>query len=113
MSSFRHVAAALALAASASIALPSCGARSALVVGGGELRSSAFCGRGEDAAGYKSLSIYLLLDKSGSMLDDSKWTEVSAALGAFVDDPLAAELGVRLHDFPTRTACAETDHPEP
>jgi hypothetical protein len=55
------------------------------------------------------LDMYIMLDKSGSMLDftegnpaQSKWQAVSAALIDFVSDPASAGLGVGLQLFPLR-----------
>jgi Mg-chelatase subunit ChlD len=83
----------------------SCGARSELQVPEAPPRSSAFCERAEYRAGYRQLSIYLLLDKSGSMNDDGKWAQATAALGAFVADPGVAGLGLGLQMFPRSILC--------
>ena len=45
-------------------------------------------------------SMFVLLDRSGSMQDDNRWGEVTAALSAFVDDPAAAGLGLGLQLYP-------------
>jgi hypothetical protein len=90
---------ALALLLPAALAVPwGCGARTPLPVP--TLPSSAFCGRSTYDSGFGTLSIYLLLDKSLSMNDDGKWDDVTAAIAAFVDDPLADGMGMGLQFFP-------------
>ncbi|HKY37263.1 MAG TPA: vWA domain-containing protein [Polyangiaceae bacterium] len=58
-------------------------------------------------AKYLPLDMYIMLDKSGSMLNpiesdpnQTKWQAVSAALTDFVSDPQSAGLGVGLQVFP-------------
>jgi hypothetical protein len=58
-------------------------------------------------AKYLPLDMYIMLDKSGSMLDptegdpnQTKWQAVSAALSDFVSDPASAGIGVGLQLFP-------------
>jgi hypothetical protein len=46
------------------------------------------------------LDIYFLVDKSGSMDQDNKWTAVSDALIAFMNDPANADIGVGIGWFP-------------
>jgi hypothetical protein len=46
------------------------------------------------------VDIYILMDKSGSMNDSSKWSSVVSAFGSFVADPKSAGLGVGLQYFP-------------
>src|SRR4051812_30417313 len=51
------------------------------------------------------LDMYILLDKSASMLDTTgagptKWDAIRAALESFVSDPLSKGLGVGLQYFP-------------
>jgi hypothetical protein len=73
-------------------------------------------GGGESCAGETStaelvpLDLYIMLDKSGSMLDKtganaqgpSKWDAVTQGLNAFFSDPQSAGIGVGLQYFPTR-----------
>ena len=67
-------------------------------------------------AKYIPLDMYIMLDKSGSMLDptegnplQTKWDAVSAALSAFVSDPESAGLGVGLQVFPKADPVAPTE----
>lgn len=46
------------------------------------------------------LDMYVMLDKSGSMSDTSKWTSVTAAIRNFVDAPESAGIGIGLQYFP-------------
>lgn len=62
--------------------------------------SAAFCAEGTFDSGPTDLSMLVLLDRSGSMQDDNRWGEVTAALAAFVDDPAAAGLGIGLQYYP-------------
>lgn len=104
----RAAGAVLALLAPAAN-IPACGARTGLHVGledtGMAPPSAGFCAQTSYRSGYSSLSIYVLLDKSGSMKDDSKWDEATAALSAFVSDPAANGLGVGLAYFPIKHSC--------
>jgi hypothetical protein len=73
-------------------------------------------GGGESCAGETSkaelvpLDLYIMLDKSGSMLDKtgangqgpSKWDAVTQGLNAFFNDPQSAGIGVGLQYFPIR-----------
>lgn len=60
------------------------------------------------------LDIYIMLDKSGSMLDKTgkmgqgipKWDAVTGALEAFFNDPQSAGIGVGLQYFPIRDPAA-------
>ncbi len=96
------------LAAPAAI-IPGCGARTGLRVGDAGASapppSSGFCASASYRSGYSSLSIYILLDMSGSMNDDNKWDEATAALSAFVSDPAMSGLGVGLAYFPIGATC--------
>lgn len=100
---------ALATCAAAAAILIACGARTGLPSGGvdvaGPPKSAAFCVRADYRSGFSDVSIYLLLDKSGSMLDANKWDDATAALGALVDDPNAAGLGFGLQYFPLGSSC--------
>jgi hypothetical protein len=46
------------------------------------------------------LDVYLLVDKSGSMDQDNKWTNVSTALITFANDPAYAAVDIGLGYFP-------------
>ncbi len=104
----------LALAVVAAI-VPACGARTALHVGdaGPAPPQSSFCAQADYRAGYSSLSIYVLLDKSGSMVNDSKWDQATSALSAFVGDPTTSGLGVGLGYFPLNGNCNAADYALP
>src|SRR5580698_6368248 len=45
------------------------------------------------------LDIYIMLDQSGSMEDDNKWTDVTAALDAFVAQPNLDGISVGIQYF--------------
>jgi von Willebrand factor type A domain len=45
------------------------------------------------------LDIYIMLDQSGSMADDNKWTDVTAALDAFVAQPNLDGIAVGIQYF--------------
>lgn len=49
------------------------------------------------------LMMFITFDKSGSMANNNKWTNASAALNAFFADPGAADLEVALRFFPNDT----------
>ncbi len=88
-----------------------CGARTGLPVGEGSTevvgppKSSGFCVHADYRAGFSDVSIHMILDKSGSMLDGNKWSSATAALSALVDDPSAAGLGFGLQYFPLGASC--------
>jgi hypothetical protein len=80
---------------------------------GGTSNASGATGAIDECAGelleakYVPLDMYIMLDKSGSMLDvtesdpnQTKWQAVSAALASFVSDPESAGIGVGLQLFP-------------
>ncbi|HEY4122854.1 MAG TPA: vWA domain-containing protein [Byssovorax sp.] len=46
------------------------------------------------------VNMYIMFDDSGSMAQDNKWTDASAALKAFFGDPATAGLRVALRFFP-------------
>ncbi len=62
------------------------------------------------------LDIYVMLDKSGSMLDKTgmkgmgpvKWDAVTNALASFFNDPMSAGIGIGLQYFPIRDDKAPT-----
>lgn len=62
--------------------------------------ATGFCAEATYDSGPTDLSMFVLLDRSGSMQDDNRWGEVTAALSAFVDDPAAAGLGIGLQLYP-------------
>ena len=52
------------------------------------------------------LDLVLAIDNSFSMQFENKWTNLSAALDAFVDDPASAGLDFGIQFFPLRQLCA-------
>ena len=50
------------------------------------------------------LDLYVMLDRSSSMKDSSKWSNVVAALNTFIGDKSSAGIGVGLQYFPTKPA---------
>jgi hypothetical protein len=56
------------------------------------------------------LDMVLGLDTSFSMDFDDKWTNVKAALKAFVTNPSYADLGIGLQFFPIRKQCSVADY---
>src|SRR5262249_10203418 len=46
------------------------------------------------------VDLFIMLDKSGSMDQNNKWINVSAALISFFQDPMSAGLSVALRFFP-------------
>jgi len=75
-------------------------------VGGGLLGGSGNEGVGGGCADITvtaeelPLDMYIMLDRSASMQDSSKWGSVTSALNTFVDLPEASGLGVGLQFFP-------------
>lgn len=45
------------------------------------------------------LAIYILLDSTGSMLDQGKWPAATSAINTFVNDPLSAGIKVAIQAF--------------
>jgi Mg-chelatase subunit ChlD len=89
-----------------------CGARTALSTPA-PAASNAFCARETYASGFGGLSIYLLLDQSLSMADDMKWDSTTAAIAAFVEDPLAAGIGMGMQYFPLNDECNDVAYATP
>jgi hypothetical protein len=76
-------------------------------------------GGGSDGGGCASVSkraekvpldMVIGLDTSFSMDFDDKWTNVKAALEAFVTNPAYADLGLGLQFFPIRQQCNASDY---
>lgn len=61
---------------------------------------AASCGGSTIQAQLAPLSMFIMFDKSGSMSQNNKWTNATAALKAFFQDPGAAGLEVALRFFP-------------
>ncbi|MDI1447428.1 vWA domain-containing protein [Polyangium sp. 6x1] len=71
------------------------------------------CAATKNKAEQVPLDMYIMFDQSGSMSDNSKWSQTKAALKAFVEQPAAAGIGVGIQYFPlssgvtcTATFCA-------
>jgi Mg-chelatase subunit ChlD len=64
------------------------------------LTSANSCGKGKAEAKLKPVNMFVMFDRSGSMEDDNKWIDASAALTAFFQDPGAAGMRVALRFFP-------------
>jgi hypothetical protein len=71
--------------------------------GGGVISPDAACAADNVKAQQQPLDMYVMLDQSGSMNESvsggTKWSAVTAALGAFVNQPSAAGIGVGLQYF--------------
>jgi hypothetical protein len=127
----RAAAIGLGLAVGAFAAASGCGARSELYLGGGAVEedagpadgaadalpdvpvSGAFCAEATYDSGPTDLSMFVLLDRSGSMADDNRWAAVTSALSAFVDDPAAEGLGIGLQYYPLQNTCVLDDYAVP
>lgn len=58
------------------------------------------CAKDSHEAELAPLTMFITFDKSGSMGQNNKWTNATAALKAFFQDPGAADLEVALRFFP-------------
>ncbi len=67
--------------------------------GDGGFDKDAACATASDQAVAVDVNLYILVDKSGSMLGP-KWTQATAALQGFFMDPQSAGLNVALRFFP-------------
>jgi hypothetical protein len=68
------------------------------------------CGVGTATAELTPVNMFVMFDRSKSMLDDDKWPNATAALGAFFANPGADGLSVALRFFPhdqPATGCTE------
>lgn len=85
-------------------------------VGGGSGGSIA-CAEQVQTADLVPLDLYLMLDKSGSMLEKTgtttKWDAVKTALSSFVDDSASKDLGVGLQSFPGFPECMTQTYATP
>jgi Mg-chelatase subunit ChlD len=88
---------------------PGCGARTGLDAPEATLpaipRSDAFCATADYRSGSTDTSLLLVLDESGSMIQDGKWDQVAAAIGAFVSEPSTAGLAMGITYFPRHESC--------
>ena len=74
--------------------------------GGGIISPDASCAKAITTAILVPVNMFLIFDKSASMLDDGKWTAATKALAAFFQDPKVAGLRVALRFFPDNTCNA-------
>jgi hypothetical protein len=58
------------------------------------------CGVGTATAELTPVNMFVMFDRSGSMNDDNKWGNATAALNAFFQNPGADKLSVALRFFP-------------
>ncbi len=66
----------------------------------------ASCATSTSAAQFTPLDIVVALDKSGSMLADNKWGQVTLALKTFLSNRNLTALSVGLQFFPARRLCS-------
>jgi hypothetical protein len=74
--------------------------------GGGLISPDASCAKASTKAILVPVNMFLLFDKSGSMLDGGKWAAAKKALKAFFQDPKVAGLRVAIRFFPDTTCDA-------
>ena len=84
-------------------AVPGSGSRPAIIPDG------SACGTVVQKAEFVELDMYLLIDKSASMLEQTsaggtKWAAIERALESFLNEPGSAGFGVGLQYFPQRKA---------
>ena len=65
----------------------------------GNVPLDAACATESAKAQQQPLDMYIMLDQSGSMQQQSKWTNVTGALKSFFTQPTAAGIGVGLQYF--------------
>jgi hypothetical protein len=64
------------------------------------LTTDSSCARGKAPARLEPVNMFVMVDRSGSMNDDDKWLDATAALLFFFRDPKAAGMRVALRFFP-------------
>ena len=79
------------------------GAGSGIPDGGGVVEPDAACAQSSSAASLGQLTMLVMMDDSGSMAENNKWTQVARAMKAFFADPATAGLRVGLRLFPSNT----------
>ncbi len=67
---------------------------------GSMINPDAACASSTTEASLVTLNMYIMFDDSGSMAQNNKWVDASAALNAFFQDPGSAGLKVALRFFP-------------
>lgn len=68
--------------------------------GGSAINPDAACATSSAEATLVPVNMFIMFDKSGSMGQNGKWTNTTAALKAFFADPASAGLRVALRFFP-------------
>ena len=69
--------------------------------------SDASCGGTVTKAQQSPLDIYMMLDQSQSMSQSSKWTDITAAIDSFVQQPLSGvSLGLQFFGLPGSSGAA-------
>lgn len=81
--------------------------------GGGLPDPEAACGLITEQAKATPLSLYIMLDKSSSMLGSNKWDSAKAGISAFVNDPSSAGVKVALNFFPLNSDCSADPYKAP
>jgi hypothetical protein len=87
--------------------------------GGGNSGGNEACAAETYAGELVPLDLHVVLDRSASMQNDSKWGAVTAALQAFINDPSSAGVGIGLQYFPVSptqpvpSACDGTNPNDP
>ena len=74
--------------------------------GGGLIGADAACAKDSKTAILVPVNMFLVFDKSGSMLDGGKWAAAKNALKKFFQDPKVAGLRVAIRFFPDTTCDA-------
>ncbi len=67
---------------------------------GGNTGVGGGCAQSSVVAEKLPLDMYIMLDQSGSMDTDSKWSTVTSAITTFVNQPAATGIGVGIQYFP-------------
>ncbi len=85
--------------------------------GGGSIAADAACATSAAKAQQQPLDMYVMLDQSGSMNQQGKWTNVTGALKSFFAQPTAAGIGVGLQYFGLDngggSSCTASDYATP
>jgi Mg-chelatase subunit ChlD len=74
--------------------------------GGGSLSPDAACASSQQQAAGIPVDIYAMIDISGSMDQQNKWTSVKQALSTFVNDTANKGIGIGIQYFPASNECA-------
>ena len=81
------------------------------IVDAGVVTPDSACAQSTSTATLASLTMLVMMDDSGSMRMNNKWTQASAAMKAFFADPAAAGVRVGLRLFPSdqpTVGCSQT-----